>query len=90
MTNEQPLKLIIAHDRTRNEVAVAAHNQTSEEADHFLEQWKPHLRPDSSFVVLPQTRRHQTEDSQKCRACRETVLCSANIEPQPKFKRRNA
>jgi hypothetical protein len=89
VTDQQPLKLIIAHDRTRNEVAVSAHNQTPEEAQSYLEQWSRHLRPDCSFVVLDQTRRHQTEDSQKCRACRETVLRSANIEPQPKFKRRN-
>lgn len=58
---DQPLKLIIAHDRTRNEVAVVKHNQTQQEADAYLEQWKPHLRPDSFFIMLTQTRRHKTE-----------------------------
>ena len=88
MSEQQPMKLIVAYDRDRNEYSIAAHNQQAEEADRFLEKWSPHLRPESSFIVLAQAGRHETEDSQRCRACRDTVARSANLQPKPKFKRR--
>lgn len=88
MTETQGLKLIVAYDRSRNECAVVKHNQTQSEVDSYLDQWSRHLRPDNSFIVLAQAQRHGTEDALKCRACRETVLRSGQIEPKPKFKRR--
>ncbi len=88
MTETEELKLIVAYDRSRNECAVVKHNQTQQEVDGFLEQWSRHLRPDSSFLVLAQAQRHGTEDALKCRACRDTVMRSAHIEPKPNFKRR--
>ena len=89
MTDKQPLKLIVAYDRNRNEYSIVAHNRTPEEAEGHGAQWTPHLRPGCSFIVLAQTRRHRTEQAQDCRACRETVASSAHLEPQPKFVRRS-
>ena len=89
MTNKESLKLVVAYDRTHNECAVVAHNQTPEAAQSYLDQWSRHLRPECSFVVIDQTKHHQTEDAQKCRACRETVVRSARFQPQPTFKRRH-
>lgn len=86
---EQPLpKLIVALDRNENQCSLVAHNQTAEEAQAFLDQWSRHLREGHSFIVLDQTRRHVTEDAQRCRACRDTVARSAKLQPQPKFIRR--
>lgn len=85
MTEQQHLKLVISYDRNRNEYTIGAHNQTPEEADGYVAQWSPHLRPDCTFIVLVQTRRHRTEDAHHCRACRETVARSAHLEPQPRF-----
>jgi hypothetical protein len=90
VTDKQPqLKLVVAYDRNRNEYSIAAHNRTPEEADAHVEQWTPHLRPDCTFMVLAQSRRHQTEEVEDCRACRDTVARSAHLEPQPKFIRRS-
>lgn len=88
MTDKESLKLIVVYDRSRNECAVVSHNQTPEAVQSYLDQWSRHLRSEYSFVVLDQTKAHQTEDAQKCRACRETVVRSAHIQPQPTFKRR--
>ena len=88
VTNKESPKLVVAYDRSRNECAVVAHNQTPEAAQSYLDQWSRHLRPESSFVVIDQTKPHQTEDAQKCRACRETVVRSAQFQPQPAFERR--
>jgi len=88
VTERESLKLVVAYDRNRNEYSITAHNQTAEEADGFVAQWSPHLRPDCSFIVLAQTKRHRTQEAQDCRACRETVARSAHLEPQPKFTRR--
>lgn len=88
MSNEPALNLVVAYDRNRNEFSLVAHNQTSEEAQSFLDQWTRHLREGNSFLVLDQSRRHATEKAQSCRACRETVARSPNLEPQPKFIRR--
>jgi len=88
VTDQPPLQLIIAHDRTRNEVAVVAHNQTPQQAQSHLDQWSRHLRPDCTFIVLAQAERHRTEEAPDCRACRQIVLRSAHLDPQPKFKRR--
>ena len=85
MTKKQSLKLIVAYDRNRNEYFIAAHNRTPEEAEDHVAQWTPHLRTGCSFIVLDQTRRHGTDQSDECRACRETVARSAHIEPQPKY-----
>ena len=89
MTDKQQLKLVVAYDRNRNEYSIAAHNRTPEEAEGHVAEWSPHLRPECSFIVLPQTRRHRSEQGQNCRACRETVDRSGNLEPKPKFIRRN-
>jgi hypothetical protein len=89
VTNQQPLKMVVSYDRNRNEYSIAAHNQTSEEAESHLAKWSTHLRPDCSFIVLSQARRHRTEEAQDCRACREAVARSAHLEPQPKFIRRS-
>jgi hypothetical protein len=88
VTDKQPLKLVVAYDRNRNEYSIAAHNRTPEEAEGHVAQWSPHLRPDCTFIVLAQARRHRTEEAKDCRACRETVVRSAHLEPQPKFTRR--
>jgi len=89
VTDKQPLKLVVAYDRNRNECSIVAHNRTPDEAEGHVAQWSSHLRPDCSFLVLAQTRRHQTEEAKDCRACRETVVRSAHLEPQPKFIRRS-
>jgi hypothetical protein len=87
--DQETLKLIVALDRIRNEYSLVAHNQTAEEAQSFLDQWTRHLREGHSFLVLDQTRGHATEKAQSCRACRETVARSAQLESQPKFVRRH-
>jgi hypothetical protein len=89
VTDKQQLKLVVLYDRNRNEYFLDAHNQTPNQADSHVAELTPHLRPDCSYIVLVQTRRHRTEEAQDCRACRETVARSAHLEPQPKFKRRN-
>ena len=88
MTDQQQ-KLVVAYDRNRNEYSIAAHNRTPEEADAYVAQWAPHLRPDCTFMVLAQARRHRAEEPKDCQACRETVARSAHLEPQPKFIRRS-
>ena len=87
MTDKEQLKLVVAYDRNRNEYSIAAHNRAPEEADAHVAEWSHHLRPECSFIVLNQTRRHRTEEAKDCRACRETVTRSAHLEPQPKFIR---
>lgn len=89
MTDKQTLKLVVAYDPNRNECSIVAHNQTQEEADRYAAEWSHHLRPNCTFMVLAQTRRHRTDEAQDCRACRETVARSAHLEPQPKFIRRS-
>lgn len=89
MTERQSFKLVVAYDRNRNEYSIATHNLTPEEAEAHVGQWTPHLRPECSFIVLAQVRRHMTEEAQNCRACRQTVVRSAHLEPQPKFTRRH-
>lgn len=85
---KRELKLVVSYDRNRNEYSIAAHNQGPEAAERFAAQWEKHLRPDCSFILLPQTKEHQTEEPQDCRTCRETVTRSAHLEPNPKFVRR--
>jgi hypothetical protein len=89
VTDQQQLKLVVLYDRNRNVCLIDAHNQTPEQADLHVAELTPHLRTDCSFIVLAQNRRHRTEEPQNCRACRETVTRSANLEPQPKFIRRS-
>ena len=89
MIETEVLKLVVAYDRNRNEYSLVAHNQTPEEAQSFLDQWSRHLREGHLFLVLDQTKRHRTEEAQKCRACRDTVARSGHLEPQPKFVRRH-
>lgn len=88
MTEEQKFKLVVAYDRYRNQYSLVEHNRTSEEAQRFLDRWTPHLREGHSFIMLDQTRRHETEKAQGCRACRATVARSDRLEPQAKFVRR--
>jgi hypothetical protein len=89
VTDKQQLKLVVTYDRSRNQYFIEAHNQTPDQADSYVAELTPHLRPDCSFIVLNQTRRHRTEEARDCRACRETVTRSAHLEPQPKFVRRS-
>jgi hypothetical protein len=89
VTDQQPLKLVVAYDRNRNEYSIAAHNRTPEEAEEHVAQWSPHLHSGCAFLVFAQARRHRTEEPKDCRACRETVTRSAQLEPQPKFIRRS-
>lgn len=89
MTEQPPLKLVVAYDRNRNEYSIAAHNLTKDEADAHVGRWTPHLRPDCSFIVLDQAKVHHTNDARDCRACRLTVARSAHLEPKPKFIRGN-
>ena len=89
MTDKLQLKLVVAYDRNRNEYSIAAHNQMPEEADGYVATWSHHLRPDCSFIVLAQPKRHKTEEAKDCRACRETVTHSAHLEPQAKLVRRS-
>jgi len=86
---EQSLKLIVAYNQNQNEYSLVAHNQTAEEVQSFLGQWTPHLREGHSFIVLDQTKRHATEEAQRCRACRDTATRSDRFQLQPKFVRRN-
>jgi predicted kinase len=88
VTEKESLQLIVAYDKNRNEYSLVAHNQTPEEAESYLDQWSRHLREGHSFVVLDQTKWHATERAQSCRACRDTVARSADLEPQAKFVRR--
>lgn len=88
MSNEEKLKLILLYHRTENEYSILTHNQSAEEARQFTERWNPHLVEGSSLISLDQTRRHGTADAQDCRACRETVVRSTHLEPQPKYRRR--
>jgi len=88
VTEQQPLKLIVAYNQSQNEYSLVAHNQTAEEVQSFLDQWSPHLREGHSFIVLDQTKGHATEKAQACRACRDTVTRSGRLQPQPKFVRR--
>jgi hypothetical protein len=87
VTEKQKLRLIVAYDRNQNEYSLVAHNQSPDDADQFLGKWSPHLRESCSFIVLAQVKRHRTEEAQECKACRETVVRSAHLQPQPKFKR---
>lgn len=87
MTEKQPLNLVVAYDRNRNEYSVAAHNLTQQEAEAHVTQQTPHLRSDCSFIVLPQKKQHRSEPKD-CRACRETVSRSAHLSPSPTFVRR--
>jgi hypothetical protein len=89
VAEKRDLKLIVGYDRNRNEYSLVKHNQTSEEAQSFLDQWTQHVREGHSFIVLGQARPHRTEQVEDCKACRETVARSAHLEPQPKFKRRS-
>jgi hypothetical protein len=89
VTDQQPLKLVVAYDRNPNEYSIVAHNRTPEEAEEHVAQWSPHLRPGCTFMVFAQARRHRTEEPTDCRACREIVARSAQFEPQPKFIRRS-
>lgn len=87
MNEQQPLKLVVAYDRNRNEYSIAAHNLTKDEADAHISRWTPHLRPDCSFIVLDQVKAHHTNEPKDCRACRKIVARSAHLEPRPKFTR---
>ena len=83
------LKLIVMYDANHNEYSVLTHNQRAEEAKTFVNLWNPRIVSGCSMITLDQSRLHQEPDAQNCRACRETVVRTANINPQPKFKRRN-
>jgi hypothetical protein len=79
------LKLVVLYNARANEYTIASHNLTEEQARELVAQQKPE---DSSPLVLDQRARHRTEDTNQCRACRETVARTSQLEPRPKFKRR--
>ena len=65
MTDQQQLKLVVAYDRNRNEYSIAAHNRTPEEAEAYVAESSPHLRPGCTYLVLAQRgdtepKRHRT------------------------------
>lgn len=88
MSDERLYKLVVSYDRNRNEYSLVTHNQTSEEVESFLDQWSRHLREGISFIVLDQTRYHQTEKARSCRACRNIAAHSDRFEPQATLVRR--
>jgi hypothetical protein len=88
VTEKELLKLIVLYDRNHNQYSISAHNQNTEEARRFVEQWNPQLVSGCSLIALEQSRRHRSADARDCRACRETVARSANLEPKPTFIRR--
>jgi len=87
LTDEQ-LKLVILYHAAENWYSPSAHNQTPAEAQAFIDQWGPHLKPGFSFLLLDQRKRHRAADPNDCRTCRDIVRTSSGLEPKPKFKRR--
>jgi hypothetical protein len=86
---KEHLKLVALYDANRNEYFILWHNQSAEEAETFVAKWQPYYKPGFSTIVLDQTNRHCTQNSEDCRTCRDIVARSANINPKPKFKRRD-
>lgn len=88
MAKKERLKLVVLYDANHNEYSISAHNQSADEAQRTAEEWQPQLVPGSSLITLDQSRQHRTTDADHCEACRDTVARSANLSPQPTFKRR--
>jgi hypothetical protein len=88
VAKKERLKLVVLYDANNNEYSISAHNQRAEEAQRIVDEWQPQLVPGSSLIMLEQSRQHRTTDADDCQACRDTVARSANISPQPTFKRR--
>ena len=84
------LKAVILYDAAKNEYRVLTHNFTSEEANNFIAEWNPHLVEGAKALAIAQRRRHQTQNPEDCRACRECVKQSSGINPPPKFTRRKS
>ena len=82
------LKLFIVHETATNEYRVLTHNFTCEEAESFLREWKPHLVEGARMIAIDQPKRHQTNNPEECKACRQAVARNSGIDPRPKFKRR--
>ena len=82
------LKLVVLYEADHNEYSISAHNQSAEDAQRIVDQWQPTRLAGVSPIVLDQSRRHQTQDAERCRACRDTVARSAHISPTPTLKRR--
>jgi hypothetical protein len=87
VSDAQAYKLVVSYDRNRNEYSLVSHNQTSEEAQSFLDQWSRHLREGISFVVLDQKHYHQTEKARSCRPCRNLAARSDRFQPEAKLVR---
>jgi hypothetical protein len=88
LATKERLKIVVLYDANHNEYSISAHNQSADEAQRIVEEWQPQLVPGSSLIVLDQSRQHRTPDADHCEACRNIVARSANISPQPAFKRR--
>ena len=91
MTNgKSDLKLVILHDAGKNYYSVSAHNVAPEEAKRLIEEWNQHLVEGCRLLAIIQQKRHQTANPEDCRTCREAVARSSDLDPKPKFKRRNS
>jgi hypothetical protein len=87
MTDE-PLKLLLLYHRAANEYRLMSHNQIPDEARKFISEWDEQLALGTTPIALDETRRHATNDVQKCRLCTLTARHSSHLEPQPRFQRR--
>ncbi len=85
---KEKLKLLIVYDASTNEYTISDHNLEPQQAAQFVKEWQPHLRSGCSFMSLDQQRRHNTLDAQNCRACRDQVRRSSDLQSPPTFKRR--
>jgi hypothetical protein len=84
----EKLHLVIVYQAAENTYVVTAHNQLSDQAKAFADDFNPETQPGGRLITLEQRRAHKTEDAQTCRACRETVERSSGLQPLPKFTRR--
>jgi hypothetical protein len=82
------LHLVIVHNAAEGTYSLSKHNQASDEAKDFVENFNPHMKPGYTLITIEQRRAHKTEDAQQCRACRETVRLRSRLQPIPKFVRR--
>ncbi len=82
------LRLVVLYDANANEYSISAHNRTPEDAEQFIREWNPHLKPGYSLIPLEQRKAHKATDPQQCETCRDIVRRSSGLQPLPKFVRR--
>ena len=82
-----PLRIVILYDAANNQYKVSAHNLTPDEANRLTQECKPPLALGRSLLTIGQSQRHQAQNPDQCRACRETVARTSGLNPQPKFRR---